>query len=119
MAKGGGGGIVLLAGAAGVAALLFLTGTIPGYGSGAPEVDANLNAGDAADKAAEGAKGAADAVAASPTWFEQHPGVLPVLICLLGAGVAIRFWRGLNGFARATILVIAAAVAAVVFSASR
>jgi hypothetical protein len=117
MAKGGGG--ILLLGAVGVVALLFVTGNIPGYGSGAPEVNADLNAGDAADAAAEGAKGAADAVAASPDWFEQHPGVLPVLICLLGAGVTIRFWRGLNGFARATILVVAAGIAAVVFAGGR
>lgn len=117
MAKGGGG--ILLLGAAGVATVLFLTGNIPGYDSGTPDVKTDVNPGDLADKGAQGAKGAADAVAASPTWFEQHPGVLPVLVCLLAAAVLIRFWRGMNGFARATVLVVAAAIAAGIFQASR
>lgn len=117
MAKSGGGGALLLGGVA-VAVLLFVTGNIPGYNSGTPEAP-DIDAGGAADKAADGAKGAADAVANSPTWFQQHPGVLPVVICLVGAGIAIRFWRGLNGFARATVLVVAAGAAAIVFQASR
>lgn len=109
---------VLAIGAALIVGYLFVTGAIPGYNSGTPEAP-EVNAGDAANKAAEGAKGAADAVAASPSWFEQHPGVLPLAICLLVAAVAMKTWRGLNGFARATLLVVGAGVAVAVFTASR
>jgi hypothetical protein len=106
MAKGGG-AVLMLGAAVVVGGYMFLTGKIPGYGQGTPDVDTNgaLNqAGSAASQAGQ----------SSLDWFLSTAWAPSALVAVVGGWVALKFWSKIGGFGRATLLCVAA-VAATIF----
>lgn len=107
MAKGGGGAIVLLGAVALVGGYMFLSGKIPGYGQGTPD----LNTDGALDKAGGAASQAGES---GLDWFLSTAWAPAALVAVVGAWLTIRFWNKIGGFGRAFLLVMAA-IAATIF----
>lgn len=103
-----GGGLLLLLVGGLVAGYLFLTGKIPGYGQGTPDVK-TPNPGDLANKAGDAGQHGLD-------WFLATAWAPSALVAIVGGAVLIKFWQKIGGFGRAVLLIVGA-VAVTIFVA--
>jgi hypothetical protein len=107
MAKGGAAPLLLIGAAAVVGGYMVLSGKVPGYGQGTPDVDpgaAVSEAGNAASQAGE----------SGLNWFLSTAWAPAALVAVVGAYLAVKFWQKIGGFGRAFLLIVAA-IAATIF----
>lgn len=85
-----------------VAAYLFLTGKIPGYGQGTPQT------GDATDAAKDAGGQAVQHGGALADWYFSHGWAYTALIAGALAVLGIITWKKIGGWGRAVVIVAAA-----------
>lgn len=98
----------LIVGVGVIAAGLFLTGNLPGFGSaeGANPAAAQQAASNAATQATDTASG-------GWTWLITQPWGWTAIVAAVGATLGVMTWRRIGGWGRGAVLISAAAAVAI------